>query len=270
MLLCVIINCKKCFANGYSVGNDTRKAVVDGWPVENVIASDLRQGVSFPPSFDLDRRSSKCLKGFWDYGHELFNSTPETLPAAFIPGDIFDPALLAPRGAYLSVSDIASVLSHEGSTLPPLNTLTSLTPLQGKISAIHASAFFHLFSEERQLALAHLVASLLPPEPGSVIFAQHGACPVKGFRVEGLSQATLDKAKAEGKFLSEFSMFCHSPESWRKLWVEDVFGGTDGKGEERVKVDAELKLVVRRDLIENGVDPELSKFWVMNWCITRL
>jgi hypothetical protein len=65
-------------------------------------------------------------------------------------------------------------------------------------------------------------------------------------------------------------MFCHSPESWQKLWVEDVFGGTDGKGEERVKVDAELSLVERRDLVENEVDPQLSKFWVMNWCITRL
>ena len=49
-----------------------------------------------------------------------------------------------------------------------------------------------------------------------------------------------------------------------------MFGGTDRKGEERVRVDAELNSVVRRDLIENGVDPELSKFWVMNWCITRL
>lgn len=267
MLLCVNIDCKKCFANGYSVGNDARKAVVDGWPLQNVIASDIQQGASLPSSFDLDRQ---CLEGFWDYGHELFKSTPETFPAAFIPGDIFDPAVLAPRGAYLSASDIASVLSHERSTPPPLNTLTSLTPLQGKISAIHASSFFHLFSEERQLALAHLMASLLRPEPGSVIFGQHGARPVKGSRVEGLSQAILNKAKAEGRYLSEFSMFCHSPESWQKLWVEDVFGGTDGKGEERVKVDAELSLVERRDLVENEVDPQLSKFWVMNWCITRL
>ena len=27
-----------------TVGNDVRKAVLDGWPVENVIASDLRKG----------------------------------------------------------------------------------------------------------------------------------------------------------------------------------------------------------------------------------
>ncbi|KIM39740.1 hypothetical protein M413DRAFT_446648 [Hebeloma cylindrosporum] len=232
---------------GCCFGNDARKAVVDCWPVQNVIASDLRQG-------------------FWDYGHELFKSTPETFRAAFIPGDIFDPAILAPRGAYLSTSDIATVLSHDSST-PPLNTLTSLTPLQGKISAIHASAFFHLFPEEQQLALAHLMASLLRPEPGSVIFGQHGARTVKGYRTDDVSQATLDSLKAEGKSLSEFFMFCHSPESWRKLWVEDVFGGADGKGEERVRVDAELRLVERRDV---EVDPETTKFWLMDWCITRL
>ena len=78
------------------------------------------------------------------------------------------------------------------------------------------------------------MASLLRPEAGSVIFGQHGARPVKGSRVEGLPQATLDKAEAEGKSLSEFRMFCHSPESWRKLWVEDVFGGTDRKDRKSV------------------------------------
>jgi len=64
--------------------------------------------------------------------------------------------------------------------------------------------------------------------------------PVEGFFVEALSPVALEEAKANGRPLEEFSMFCHSPESWRKLWVEDVFDGTDGKGEERVKVDAGL------------------------------
>jgi len=109
------------------------------------------------------------------------------------------------------------------------------------------------------------MASLLRPEPGSVIFGQHIARPVKGSHLDGLPQAIKDKAKAEGKSLSEFSMFCHSPESWRKLWLEDVFGGTDGKGEERVRVDADLTLVERKDFVA-----ESSKFWVMKWCITRL
>lgn len=28
----------------HSVGNDARKAVLDGWPVQNVVASDLSKG----------------------------------------------------------------------------------------------------------------------------------------------------------------------------------------------------------------------------------
>jgi len=205
-------------------------------------------------------------KEFWDYGHQLFKSTPETFPAAFVTGDIFDPAVLAPRGgAFLSASDIASVLAHESNT-PGLSALTSLTPLHGKISAIHASSFFHLFSEERQLALAHLLASLLRPESGSVIFGRHVARPVKGFFVEALSPAALEELKANGKPLEEFSMFCHSPESWRKLWVEEVFGGTDEKGEERVKVHAEQSLVERKG---DEVDPDV-KVWIMTWFVTLL
>jgi len=34
---------------------------------------------------------------FWEYGHELFKSTSETFPAAFISGDALDPALIEPR-----------------------------------------------------------------------------------------------------------------------------------------------------------------------------
>jgi hypothetical protein len=28
----------------FTVGNDVRKAIVDGYPIENVVASDLKQG----------------------------------------------------------------------------------------------------------------------------------------------------------------------------------------------------------------------------------
>lgn len=34
--------------NSSLVGNDVRKAVVDGWPVQNVIASDIQPGQSHP------------------------------------------------------------------------------------------------------------------------------------------------------------------------------------------------------------------------------
>jgi hypothetical protein len=177
------------------------------------------------------------LSGFWEYGHQLFKSTPDTFPIAFIPGDVFDPAFISQRGPFFSMADV------EGTVMPPLNTLSSLNPVQGKISAIHISSFFHIFSEDRQLQLAKIVSSLLSPEKGSVIFGQHGTKHVKGL-IEH-NGATL---------------FCHSSESWIQMWVEDVFGGED-----RVKVDAEL--VSGRGFISIS---EEEKVCLLKWSVTRL
>ncbi|KAF7779044.1 hypothetical protein Agabi119p4_3389 [Agaricus bisporus var. burnettii] len=123
----IILDIACCF------GNDIRKAVADGWPVENALASDIS-------------------KEFWDQGHELFKSTPETFSVGFVDGDALSSSLIEPREPFYS---------------PPLSprptdlrTLVSLTPLQGHISVIHASSFFHLFDEEKQLALAKQLASL--------------------------------------------------------------------------------------------------------------
>ncbi|KAF8905736.1 hypothetical protein CPB84DRAFT_1835288 [Gymnopilus junonius] len=192
---------------GCCFGNDARKLVHDGWPAENVIASDLQAG-------------------FWRYGHELFKSTPETFTAAFIPGS--------------------------------LNTLTSLTPLRHRISAIHASAFFHLFSEERQLVLAKRLAVLLLPKSGSIIFGQHVVMPVKGIRTEsGIPQ-------------SDYSMFCHSPESWRTLWVEEVFGPHQ---DVRVSMYTEVTEVGGNAISDSKTsENEQSgvKFHIMSWSIRVL
>lgn len=199
------------------VGTDIRKAVIDGWPVNNVLASDLRQG-------------------FWDLGHELFKSTPVTFPAAFIAGDVFDPAMLSLYP--LGTTDLTNP--------PPLSSYTSLSPLQHRISAIHASSFFHLFDEEKQLELAKRLSTLLVLQKGSVIFGQHGSRPEKGYRRRrGASE--------------ENGMFCHSPESWEKLWTEEVFGPSQ---EVRVKVDALL--------IEWDSRMENEKVWVMIWSVEVL
>ncbi|KXN85578.1 hypothetical protein AN958_11145 [Leucoagaricus sp. SymC.cos] len=204
---------------GCCFGNDLRKAVVDGWPVENTIASDLRSE-------------------FWECGHELFNSTPKTFPAAFIAGDSFSSALIEPREPFYS----------EPATERPtdLRTLKSLTPLQGHISAIHASSFFHLFDEEKQLALAKQLATLLSPEPGSVIFGNHGGRPVKGLRTEVVSS-------------SGGHMFCHSPESWSDLWDGQVF--------EKGAVKVEAKLVER---VRRPSDPPGIIFHWLSWSVIRL
>jgi len=116
------------------------------------------------------------------------------------------------------------------------------------VSAIHASAFFHLFDEPQQLELARAVAGLLSPEPGSFIFGEHGGKPVKGYRTEAPPRPTGDY------------QFCHSPESWTELWDGVVFK----KG--TVKVETNLMEIERKDLKAK----EGAKFWVLIWSVTRL
>ena len=128
---------------------------------------------------------------------------------------------------------------------PALNTLASLTPLQGHISAIHASSFFHLFDEARQEMLARRVATLLSPEPGSVIFGLHGGLPEKGLRPE---------ISRPGR-----RMFCHSPNSWRELWDGQVFlKGT-------VQVEATLKEYNRP-----AAWLDAGTFYLLIWSVTRM
>ncbi|KAF5373310.1 hypothetical protein D9615_007401 [Tricholomella constricta] len=201
---------------GCCFGNDIRKAVRDGWPVQKVIASDLRQG-------------------FWDFGHELFNSTPETFPAAFIAGDVFDSNLIAPRAPFLEMPQTPRP--------PSLQDLASLTPLQGHVTAIHVSSLFHLFDEARQLELAQRLATLLSPLPGSVIFGSHIGKPEKGWL---RSDAGLDEPK----------LFCHSPETWQDLWDGQVFG----KG--TVHIEATLSRVERPDRSNEILH-------LLTWSVTR-
>ncbi|KAJ7590102.1 hypothetical protein C8J56DRAFT_588842 [Mycena floridula] len=203
---------------GCCFGNDIRKAVQDGFPVENAIGSDLRGG-------------------FWDLGHELFKSTPETFPAAFVAGDAFDPAFIAPREPFDKVP---------GNAAPVLGSMKTLTPLQGHVSAIYASLFFHLFDEEKQFELAKQLATLLSPLPGSVIFGIHGGLSVKGLR--------------KGNTLP--TMFCHSPESWKELWDGQVFD----KG--KVLVEAGVKQVER--CARYLPLPEDQARYLLWWTVTRL
>ncbi|KAK0203786.1 hypothetical protein DFS33DRAFT_1475139 [Desarmillaria ectypa] len=136
---------------GCCFGNDPRKAVVDGYPVEQVIASDLHSE-------------------FWELGHRLFKSTAETFPARFIPADIFQLKGLTKEGVPPPISELSQV--------------QSLAELRGNISAIHTSSFFHLFDEEGQFEIAKIMAALLSSEPGSMIFGSHGGRQEKGFRTE--------------------------------------------------------------------------------------
>ncbi|PIL30914.1 hypothetical protein GSI_07083 [Ganoderma sinense ZZ0214-1] len=205
---------------GCCFGNDIRRAIQDGFPQGGAIGSDL-------------------YSEFWDMGHKLFRSTPKTFPVPFVPGDAFDPAFLEP-----------TTPAPPSDPRPGLSTLTSLNPLRGHVSAIHASSFFHLFDEEKQLELAKALAGLLSPEPGSIILGAHGGGPEKGLRVETF-----------GPNSHEIKMFCHSPESWKEMWDGQVFE----KG--TVKVEADLIEVKRTDLVDV---PEETKFYIQLWSVTRL
>ncbi|KAI0700443.1 hypothetical protein BC835DRAFT_418851 [Cytidiella melzeri] len=204
---------------GCCVGNDIRRAVLDGFPASRIIGSDLNPG-------------------FWDVGHELFKSTPGTFPVKFLPGNIFEPSFFDPS-------------TTPSENTPDLSGLTSLIPLTGRVSAIHASAFFHLFNEARQLELATLFAALLSPESGSVAFGSHIGLQEKGLRLEVLQPGQKD---------AEVRMFCHSPESWKEM-VEGVFG----KG--KVDVWATLKEIQRKDYVKVN---EKAKFYMLVWSVTRL
>jgi hypothetical protein len=130
--------------------------------------------------------------------------------------------------------------------MPALDTLTSLNPLRGYVSAIHTSSFFHLFDEEQQAKVARALAGLLSPKPGSVIFGLHAGLPVKGIR-----------SRSTGGFA-----FAHSPESWKELWDGQIFD--QGK----VKVEAFLK---RADRIELNSTPDkgVERCWLV-WSVTRV
>lgn len=160
----------------------------------------------------------------------------------FIPGDVFDEVFLAPA----PIPDTPPT-----DPLPDLHALKSLTPLHGRLSAIFASAFFHLFDEAGQLALAKRLASLLLPEPGSFIFGLH-----VGYREKGVRTGTLLANQ------QTLSMFCHSPESWTKMWVNDVFG------EGKVKVEATLREVSVEKIGFEGND--LITIHFLLWSVTRL
>ncbi|KAJ7895300.1 hypothetical protein B0H13DRAFT_2524049 [Mycena leptocephala] len=200
---------------GCCCGTDIRKVARDGFPTQNLIASDI-------------------LPDFWNIGHELFKSTPESIPVVFLAGDALDANFLEPVAPVPASSEVTD-------SPPPLTSLTCLTPLCGHVSVIHISFVFHLFPEDEQLRLAQALGGLLSPLPGSVILGCHVAQRWKGLgprlRVSSVGHR----------------MFCHSPESWREMWEAVFPKGT-------IKVETDLK---RR--ATDGPDGG-----ILTWSVTRI
>lgn len=71
---------------GSKVRNDLRKAGSDGWAVEHELASDLQPGNLTRVVLSWHSIPDFFPTGFWECGHELFRSTSESFPVAFVPG----------------------------------------------------------------------------------------------------------------------------------------------------------------------------------------
>ena len=184
-----------------------------------------------------------CHSAFWQLGHRLFKDTPESFPVPFIGGDVLDPAFLQP------IPPLHAPLTTPS---PALSEVTTLTALQGRISAIHASSLFHLFDEGKQRALARALAGLLAPHPGAMIFGSHVSAPENGSMVVF--------APTPGSGNKEMSMFCYSPESWRELWLS-IFEPS------KIEVDARLEDITPRS--PDGKEPE-RRWYFLVWCVKRV
>lgn len=166
---------------GCGFGNDARRAIYDGFPLRNVICSDLR-------------------KEFFDLGHKLYKTTPETFPLAFFEGDIFQTEF-ATNADSESTPNLNIVSPRVDGPIPDLHMLKNLGELKGKISVINASAFFHLFDHEKQRELAHLMNELLSPQPGSMMLGGQGGAITAQVLPSHISKV----------------VGLHSPETWKEL-----------------------------------------------------
>ena len=206
--------------------------MADGFPLKNVVTTDLKQGKRH---HDFAKLSSgiDLFSEFFELGHALFNTTPETYPISFVTGDAFDPNNL----------QIVPPFNEPPSTeRPDLSTLTSLNPLAGRCAVIYAANLFHLFSEENQLHLAKALAGLLSPQPGSTICGEHA-----GNWHKGVFHQEITGRK--------FDMFQHCPESWSAIWDGEIFA----KGSVRVDVKLER--------LETTAAPEYHQ---LQWSVVRL
>lgn len=220
-----------------TVGTDARVVAVQGWPAANVVATDIQAGEGrFPISLATIPKVKYCTD-FWNLGNKLFCSTNLTFPAKLVPGDILN-------STHLDVAPVLDAAIDTSDTPNPLlSTLTSLNRLRGHVSALHAGAFFHLFTEEQQTHIVRALAGLLSPEPGSMIVGTQSGAHEKGIRV-------IQRPPNTGSL----SRFCHS---WTQLWDGQVFNqGT-------VKVDAEL--IKFESAMATQVD-----YHYLSWSMTRL
>jgi len=205
----ILLDAGSCF------GADVRKAAQDGWPASRIVATDI-------------------VPEFWNLGHKLFRSSVASFSATFIRADLLDPAQFSPGPPARDSPDLAN--------------LSSLNQLRGHVTAIHVSALFHLFSEEKQRSLALALGSLLAPVRGACIFGWSTGIAEVGY------------SEFEGK-VSHPRQFCHSPSSWDALWNGVVFPKGSVKVEARL-ADFDHDVGLR---LKGGIPPKR-----LDWVVLRV
>ena len=164
----------------------------------------------------------------------------------FVQGDVFDKSFITPVPPCYAQPE---TLRPDLKSLPAMK---SLTPLQGHVSAIHTSLFFHLFQKDEQVYAAKALASLLSPTPGSMIFGRH--------------TSTGDGTSKDLPLAGDRTIYGFNVEDWKRLWNGEVFK------EGNVHVEAELHPVVRSRLDADTLsrDSANGPRKALVWCVTRL
>ncbi|KAI0026258.1 hypothetical protein F4780DRAFT_18691 [Xylariomycetidae sp. FL0641] len=149
---------------------------------------------------------------FWEAGYDLFRDRGK-LKARFVAGDL------------LAGDDS----QEEDEAEPPPGDLRAL---DGKITFIHATSFFHLFSWDDQVrAAARMVRFLDPADPDVMIFGRHVGSTAKtavsgagagggGSGSPSLDVTTDGPARPGTAADHRRRRFLHTPETWQRLWDE--------------------------------------------------
>ncbi|SCZ90475.1 BZ3500_MvSof-1268-A1-R1_Chr1-3g02013 [Microbotryum saponariae] len=217
------------------------RALADGHQDRSVIlidagccmGTDIRSLVAegFPADqllgTDLDDR-------FLALGYKLFMDEPSSPSTpAFLAGDLFSTSFLAAPAADASTSTSAS-------PAPALNSLTSLTPLLGRAQ------------------LAHKLFALLSRTAGSTVFGSQLGSSIASLRDRYRLPENTDPE-------AEDQAWCHSPESWKKLWA-------DLSEESGVKLRVMTALEDRAGSKAMPIIDDIHEYKIniLVWCVTVL
>ncbi|KAI1341122.1 hypothetical protein F5Y15DRAFT_414244 [Xylariaceae sp. FL0016] len=132
---------------------------------------------------------------FFDAGYDLFRDR-DKLRATFVAGDL------------LASSSSSSSSSSSPSSSPngeDESEKDGLDALDGRMTFIHATSFFHLFTWDEQVLAATRMARFLDPDDAdAMIFGRQVGTSVPGARVGPRGDA----------------VYLHSAETWQQLWDE--------------------------------------------------